>query len=182
MEKESCLAYARRTFTGQALALIEKQISLFFDESAEICRTRYQVGDAVQLRKGTFMHGIFGELDNFDYTVSHGFVSADFTGTARPNKFFHSVGMWNLRGDIRLCDYIRSYSGFTIAYTVGRGPGAKLVTELIPYHGFDAFVDRINNDENIWTYWGDKTKEISFLPSLASEKRQIGFLLNMESD
>lgn len=41
---------------------------------------------------------------------------------------------------------------------------------------------KINNDDDIWTYWGDKTKEVSFLPSLVSNKRQIAFILNMESD
>lgn len=30
--------------------------------------------------------------------------------------------------------------------------------------------------------WGDKTKEVSFLPSLVANKRQIAFILNMESD
>lgn len=39
-----------------------------------------------------------------------------------------------------------------------------------------------SNDENIWAYWGEKTKETTFLPSLVSNKRQIAFILNMESD
>lgn len=79
-------------------------------------------------------------------------------------------------------DYISKYSGFTITYTIGRGPGAKEISELIPYHKFDDYTEKINNDNDIWTYWGDKTKEVSFLPSLVSDKRQIAFILNMESN
>lgn len=53
---------------------------------------------------------------------------------------------------------------------------------MIPYHKFDEFTENINNNQDIWTYWGDKTKEISFLPSLVANKRQIAFILNMNSD
>ena len=46
----------------------------------------------------------------------------------------------------------------------------------------DEETEKINDDENIWMYWGDQTKEIRFMPSLVSNKRQIAFILNMESD
>ena len=90
--------------------------------------------------------------------------------------------MWNIKEDMLLKDYINLYSGFTITYSIGRGPEAKLVSELIPYHKFDEFTEKINNDDNIWSYWGDKTKEVSFIPSLVSDKRQIAFILNMDSE
>ena len=81
-----------------------------------------------------------------------------------------------------LKDYINQYSGFTITYSIGRGPGSKTVSKLIPYHKFDEVTEAINNDDEIWSYWGDKTKEVSFIPSLVSDKRQIAFILNMDSD
>lgn len=58
-----------------------------------------------------------------------------------------------------LKDYINSYSGVTITYPIGRGSGAKKISELVPFHKFDEFTEKINNDEKIWTYWGEKTKE-----------------------
>ena len=128
------------------------------------------------------MHGIFGELDNFDYTIENGFISTDFTEENRSNKICNSVGFWNIQEDMLLKDYINDYSGFTITYTIGRGPEAIQKSELIPYHKFDEVTERINNDDSIWTYWGDKTKEVSFIPSLVSDKRQIAFILNMDSD
>ena len=46
----------------------------------------------------------------------------------------------------------------------------------------DEFTEKLNNDDDVWTYWGDNTKEVSFIPSLVSDKRQIVFILNMDSD
>mgnify|MGYP000227611569 FL=1 len=128
------------------------------------------------------MHGIPGLLDNFDWIVENGFISNDFTEENIHNKIRHSIGMWVIQKDCLLQEYIKNYSGFTITYTIGRGPGSKEVTKLIPYHKFDEETEKINNDENIWMYWGDQTKEIRFMPSLVSNKRQIAFILNMESD
>ena len=179
--KEEYLNKAESKFTGVALDIIKKQIELFYEDH-NVDKNKYSVGEDVFLKKGTFMHGIFGELDNFDYTIQNGFISTDFTEEARANKICNSVGFWNIQEDILLKDYINDYSGFTITYTIGRGPEAKQVSELIPYHKFDEVTERINNDDSIWTYWGDKTKEVSFIPSLVSDKRQIAFILNMDSD
>ncbi len=180
--KDKYILDAENRFTGKALELVKKQIELFYSEPKGIVKTKYKVGDKVFLKKGTFMHGIFGEIDNFDYTIDNGFISGNFTGDTRSNKICNSVGMWNIQEDMYLKDYINEYSGFTISYSVGRGPDAKVESILIPYHKFDEITEKINNDDNIWTYWGDKTKEVSFIPSLVSDKRQIAFILNMESD
>ena len=66
--------------------------------------------------------------------------------------------------------------------SIGRGPDTKTKSELIPYHKFDEITEKINNDNEIWMYWGDQTKEVRFIPSLVSNKRQIAFILNMDSD
>lgn len=182
LNKDKYINYTNNKFEGEAREIILKQIELFYDDSITISKNHYKVGDLVYLKKGTFIHGIFGELANFDYTVENGFISTDFTKKARPNKICNSVGMWNIKEDCLLKDYINDYSGFTITYTIGRGPEAKKISQLVPYHQFDEFTERINNDDEIWTYWGNKTKEVSFIPSLVSDKRQIAFILNMESE
>lgn len=133
------------------------------------------------MKKGTFIHGIFGELENFDFTINNGFISTDFTSEPRPNKICNSVGMWNIQNDMLLKEYINLYSGFTLSYSIGRGPGSKTISKLIPYHKFDEITENINNNDEIWTYWGDQTKEVRFIPSLVSNKRQIAFILNMDS-
>ena len=106
----------------------------------------------------------------------------DFTDDTRSNKICNSVGMWNIREDILLKNYIHQYSGFTISYSIGRGPESKTESRLIPYHRFDEVTEKINNNEEIWMYWGNQTKEVRFIPSLVSNKRQIAFILNMNSD
>ena len=181
-DKEKYLNDINKRFTGQTKEILKDQVNLFYDENMEIKKNKYSENEMVKLKKGTFIHGIFGELENFDFTIKNGFISTDFTSDPRPNKICNSVGMWNIKEDILLKDYINEYSGFTITYTIGRGPESKEVSKLVPYHKFDEYTEKINNDEEIWTYWGNKTKEVSFLPSLVSDKRQIAFILNMESD
>lgn len=181
MNKEKYIEYAKKTFQGKALELVLNNIDLFYKDE-KIKKNKYHLGEEVKLKKGTYMHGIPGLLDNFDWIVEHGFISNDFTEENIHNKIRHSIGMWVIQKDCLLQDYIKEYSGFTITYTIGRGPGSKEVTKLIPYHKFDEVTEKINNDENIWMYWGDQTKEIRFMPSLVSNKRQIAFILNMESD
>lgn len=182
-KKHVYIEYANKTFKGKALELVLRNIELFYDDTVIKNFNKYKVGDDVKMAKGTFIHGIPGMLDNFDWIIENGFLAIDFTGMSEgKNKIKNSIGMWNIQSDMLLRDYINSYSGLTITYTIGRGPEAKNVSELVPYHKFDEFTERINNDDSIWTYWGEKTKEVTFLPSLVSDKRQIAFILNMESD
>ena len=181
MNKEAYREFVKNNYDTDAQELLLKQIELFFNKQ-EINKTKYNVGDSVFLKKGTYLHGIPGELENFDWILENGFIGNDFTNRSVANKIKSSIGMWDIQEDTYLKDYIHMYSGFTIVYTIGRGPGSKEVSELIPYHKFDEYTERINDDENIWMYWGDQTKEVRFLPSLVANKRQLAFILNMESD
>lgn len=141
-------------FSGNAKDILLKQIDLFYDVDNQITKNRYNIGDDVKLKKGTFIHGIFGELENFDFTIENGFISTDFTSEARSNKINNSVGVWNIQDDILLKDYINRYSGFTISYSIGRGPGSKTISKLISHHKFDEITEEINNNDEIWSYWG----------------------------
>lgn len=180
--KEKYTNYAKKTFRGKSLELVIDNINTFYSETKSINTKKYRINDEVKLDKGTFIHGIPGLLDNFDWVVENGFISNDFTQNNTNNKIKNSIGMWLIKNDCLLKDYIKEYSGFTITYTIGRGPGSKEISELVPYHKFDEFTENINNDENIWMYYGEQTKEVRFIPSLVSNKRQIAFILNMESE
>ena len=180
--KEKYIKIVRDRFKGKSRDLLLNQIELFYKDNFKLVNHKYKIGDNVYLKTGTFIHGIFGELENFDYTVENGFISTDFTMEPRPNKICNSVGMWNIKEDTLLENYIEEYSGFTITYLIGRGPGSKEESKLVPYHKFDEITEEINNREDVWQYWGDQTKEVRFLPSLVSNKRQIAFILNMENE
>ncbi len=181
MNKQDYINIVNERFEGKSKDILLNHLYLFFSEE-NVSKNKYNIGDSVLIKKGTFLHGILGGIDDFDYTVSHGFVSTNFTSSARANKIFNSVGFWNIREDMNLSDYINLYSGFTLSYSIGRGPEASIETILVPYHKFDEVTEEINNREDVWSYWGDQTKEVRFMPSLVSSKRQFAFILNMESE
>ena len=180
--KEQYIKQVNKRFSGKVKDLLIKQIDLFYKKDVSIKKTKYKLNDDVFLKKGTFIHGIFGELENFDFTIENGFISTDFTQEKRANKICNSVGMWNIQNDISLKEYINLYSGFTITYNIGRGPESKQVTELVPYHKFDEVTEELNNREDVWSYYGEQTKEVRFIPSLVSNKRQIAFILNTNNE
>ena len=179
--KEKYIEYTEKTFEGKAKEHVLSQIEMFYKDII-IRKNSYNVGEKVFLKKGTYMHGILGGLDSFDWIIENGFIGNDFTKENVQNKIRHSIGMWKIKDDCLLKDYILKYSGFTVGYSIGRGPGSKEIYELIPYHKFDEVTEKLNNMKDIWMYWGDQTKEVRFMPSLVANKNQIAFILNMESD
>ena len=181
MEKSKYQELIKNNYTDKTQTLLNEQVELFF-QNEKINKTKYSVNDVVKLKKGTFIHGIPGYLENFDWIVENGFIGNDFTNRSVANKIKSSIGMWSIKEDMYLKDYIEKYSGFTIVYTIGRGPGSKEVSDLIPYHKFDEYTENINNNEEVWMYWGDQTKEVRFLPSLVANKRQLAFILNMDNE
>ena len=180
-DKEKYIENINKRFKGKTKDILLKQVEMFYKNNPVIEKNKYKEGDSVILSKGTYIHGVPGEIDNFDYVVDNGFISADFTKETSSNKICNSVGMWVINKKMSLREYIELYSGFTISYSIGRGPGSKTETKLIPYHKFDEVTEEINDNEDIWMYWGDQTKEVRFIPSLVANKRQIAFILNMNS-
>lgn len=181
MNKSDYIKYINDNYKGEGKDILLKQVELFFSND-EVKKNKYEIGDSVYLKKGTYIHGIPGLLDNFDWIISNGFIGNDFTNQSVANKIKGSIGMWDIQKDCYLKDYVNEYSGFTIVYTIGRGPGSKEVAELVPYHKFDEYTEKLNDREDVWMYWGDQTKEVRFIPSLVANKRQIAFILNMESN
>lgn len=179
--KEKYIKIVNERFCGKAKQILLNQVELFYNPERNIKKNKYKLNENVYLKKGTFIHGIFGGVENFDYTVDNGFISIDFTSEPRANKICNSVGFWNIQKDMLLKDYINTYSGFTISYSIGRGPGSEKISKLIPFHKFDEVTEEINNNDEVWSYWGEQTKEVRFIPSLVSEKRQIAFIINMDS-
>ena len=140
------------------------------------------------LKKGAFIHGLGGSSDSynnfkiFDFVCDNGFIGGDFNG--RPTvKILNSVGMWNIKEDMYLKDYITLYSGVTIKYRVGdRKRGLTDYYELVPCGKIEKRFVELNNEPEVWQWSAEQTKEVRFVPSLFSDKNQIAFILNMESD
>ena len=181
-------AYANEKLEGKARDLVLKNIDLYYQENIETKKNKYNVGDSVFLKKGSFIHGLGGSKESyndfkiFDYVCENGFIGGDFNN--RPTvKIFNSVGMWNIRNDKYLSDYIKEYSGVTIWYRVGdRERGLTEHFELCNYKDMESRFIELNNDPEVWQWSAEQTKEVRFVPSLFSDKNQIAFILNMESD
>jgi len=115
LNREKYIEYANKTFEGRAKQIILRQIELFYSD-AEIGRNKYNIGDSVFLKKHTFMHGVRGGLESFDWVMENGFVAMDFSEPTKMNKIKNSIGMWNLQNDCSLGDYIKQYSGGIILF------------------------------------------------------------------
>lgn len=91
--------------------------------------------------------------------------------------------MWNIKEDKYLSDYINEYSGVTIKYRVGdRERGLTDYYELCSSDTMEKRLRELNNDKEVWQWSCEQTKEVRFVPSLFSDKNQIAFIINMESD
>ena len=179
--KEKYIEYANNNFSDKALELVLNQIELFYKD-VSIDKNKYNIGDRVLLKRGTFLHGIQGGVDRLDWIFNNGFISSNFVGSNKPNKLFNSVGVWNIKEDILLGDYIKLYSGITIGYRVDRGPSSKRLSKLVPFGEIENEINKLNNDKEVWMWNAEQTKEIRFMPSLASNKVNIDFILNMDSE
>ena len=185
--KDKYLLDIEKRFSGKARELLIEQVNLYY-EDVEINKNRYNVNDDVFLKKGTFIHGLGGSPDSynsfkiFDYVCDNGFIGGDFNG--RPTvKILNSVGMWNIKEDMYLKDYIELYSGVTVKYRVGnREKGLKDYYELVSYKKMDERLIELNNEPDVWQWSCEQTKEVRFIPSLFSDKNQIAFILNMDSE
>ncbi len=188
MNKEKYIKYAEENFEGQALKLILKNIDLYYQDNIEIIKNKYKKDEDVFVKKGTFIHGLGGSPDSynsfkvFDYVCENGFIGGDFNG--RPTvKILNSVGMWNIQEDKYLKDYIKEYSGVTIKYRIGdRERGLTDYYELCSSDNMENRLRELNDNNDVWQWSCEQTKEVRFIPSLFSNKNQIAFILNMESD
>lgn len=179
--------YINEKFTGQAKELLLKNVELYYKKII-INKNNYNIGDSIYLKKGTFIHGLGGTPDSyndfriFDYVCQNGFIGGDFNN--RPTvKIYNSVGMWNIKNDTYLKDYIKLYSGVTVKYRVGdRERGLTDYYELVPHNQIEKRFIELNNDKDVWQWSAEQTKEVRFLPSLFSDKNQIAFILNMDNN
>ncbi len=180
MNKNDYIKISSKKFKGKALKMVLNQIEMFYNNE-EVKKTKYSVGDLVYLKKGTFLHGLGLSPDAFDLIVEKGFIAKDFTGKTN-NKIFNSIGMWNIQKDIYLSDYIKFYSGATFKYYEINKNKKEERYIVAPFNQVESTAIKINNMDNVWSWTSEQTKEIRFMPTLASDKVQIGFILNMESE
>ena len=158
-----------------------KQINAYYDakENYNIPNHNYKINDDVILKKGTLLHGTYKNIDGLREIVKNGLISSWFID-GRGSKYPSSVGVWNLKKDYYLKDYINYYSGGTIKYTgllIDNEYSNGVKTDVIPYSNMNNIINTvIKNQSRMW--YMEQTKEARFMPSLVQDKVQIGIIFN----
>ena len=183
MNKKEYIKYVNDNFVGKTKELLINQINKFYDykDNFKLDKHNYKVGDEVFLKKGTFMHGTYKNIEGLDIITKEGFTAGTFRNNEFRQKYPYCVGFWNIQNDMKLSEYINLYSGCTIEF-IGNGYRMEAAeeirhTKLISVSDIENEIK--NNDYSKW--YVEQTKEARFLPNLQKDYVQIGFILNMES-
>ena len=120
------------------------------------------------------LHGTYKNIDGLKSILKDGLISSWFID-GRLSKYPSSVGVWNLKNDCLLKDYVNFYSGGTIEYK--KIDGEKRKTLVIPYDEMKNILNIIDTD-NCFRWFMDQTKEARFMPSLVQNVVQIGIIFN----
>lgn len=186
MKKEDYIKITKKRFKGKfgkkALGknIMLKQIDNFYNalNNYKLPDHNYNIGDKVYLKKGTLLHGTYKNIEGLEEIVKNGLVSSWFID-ARDSKYPSSVGVWNLKQDYYLSDYINYYSGGTIRYFNHQNNDS--ITKVIKYDELNNFIDDFkSNDYLVWKM--EQTKEARFLPSLVQNIVQIGIIFNSNNE
>lgn len=175
MDKNLIIENVKKKFNGELLDIVIKQINDYFElaESNYVVENKYQINDKVFLNKNHLLHGIGKHVDVINNFANRGIVSQDYFDDVSNHAFCYETAFWNVEEDISLKEYIENYSGVV----------AKVNNEYyqVPYGKLDEFVEKIKGIDH-WLWTAESSMEIRFMPSLARDINQIGFILNTENE
>lgn len=180
MTKEDYIKITKEKLNNNSKMIMLEQINNYYKAKEYVLpECKYSIGDDVKLIKGTLLHGTYKNMDGLKRILDDGLISSWFID-GRLSKYPSSVGVWNLKQDYLLKDYINFYSGGTILYSGIFENGIDTQenkTEVIPYNELSEIINiTANVDCHIWTL--EQTKEARFMPSLVQNRVQIGIIFN----
>lgn len=175
MDKKLILENAKNKFNGELLDVVIKQIDDYFRlaESSYVVENKYQINDQVMLNPNHLLHGIGKNVDIIHIFADRGVVSQDYFEDSSNHAFCYESAFWNVKGDISLNEYIKNYSGMVAHVNDNYCQ--------VPYGKLDEFVEKMR-DVDHWLWNAESSMEIRFMPSLARDINQIGFILNTENE
>lgn len=184
MNKEDYVKVVNEKLNGKSKQIMLEQINNYYASKNYILeKNAYSIGDDVKLQKGTLLHGTYKNIDGLKEILKDGLISSWFID-GRLSKYPSSVGVWNLKHDYLLKDYINFYSGGTIMFTGVFENGIDTQTnktKVIPYNEMSKIIDITSNvDCHMW--YMEQTKEARFMPSLVQDRVQIGIIFNGNND
>lgn len=155
------------------------QINNYYDaKKYNLLKSNYKLGDEVLLKKGTLLHGTYKNIEGLKEIVNDGLISSWFID-ARESKYPSAVGVWNLKQDYLLKDYINFYSGGTVKYYNQQDKNHE--TSVISYKDMSTFIEKVKN-KGYLVWYMEQTKEARFMPSLVQDIVQIGIIFNGDND
>lgn len=184
MNKEDYIRIAKEKLENNSADIMIEQINNYYKAKEYVLpKCNYSIGDDVRLSKGTLLHGTYKNIDGLRIILDDGLISSWFID-GRITKYPSSVGVWNLKQDYLLKDYINYYSGGTVLFSgiFEDGIDTKISkTLVIPY---DKMSDILNITKSVDCHmWSlEQTKEARFMPSLVQNRVQIGIIFDGNSD
>lgn len=179
MNKDDYIKIVEEKLSDNSKRIMIDQINKYFiAKEYKNPKCNYSVGDDVLLKKGTLLHGTYKNIDGLKAILEDGLISSLFID-GRLSKYPSSVGVWNLKKDYKLVDYINFYSGGTIRYFNQMDSDRE--TEVISYEDMPQIMNKVI--EKGYLVWGvEQTKEARFMPSLVQNKVQIGIIFNGDNN
>ena len=180
MNKENYVKITKSKLKGKAKKIMLNQIDNYYDakNSSYVSQTKYKLGENVLLKKGTLLHGTYKNIEGLKEILKDGLISSWFVD-GRYSKYPSSVGVWNLKQDYLLKDYINFYSGGTIEYK--NFDGEKIKTSVVSYDEMKNIMNTIDTDL-CFRWYMEQTKEARFMPSLAQNFVQIGIIFDGDNE
>ena len=179
MDKDNLLKLIDEKFTGNSCRIMKEQIKKYYNalENGKIEYKNYNIGDKVLLSKRTIIHGTYKNVDGLREIVKNGLISSDFI-EGRRSKYPACVGVWNLKKDFFLNDYLDYYSGGTIMFN---GENKK-TTRIISYSDMPYIMNIVSKEKDYHMWYIEQTKEARFIPSLVQDNVQIAVIFNGNND
>lgn len=176
MKKEEYIKIVKSKLNGKSKKIMLEQIENYYNAKniEYMPQNRFETGENILLKKGTLLHGTYKNIEGLKSILKDGLISSWFTD-GRLSKYPSSVGVWNLKEDCLLKDYINFYSGGTIEYK--NFDGKKIKTSVIPYNEMKNIMNVIDTDQ-CFRWFIEQTKEARFMPSLVQNLVQIGIIFD----
>ena len=167
MNKENYVKVTKAKLKGKAKKIMLNQIDNYYDakNSSYVSQTKYKLGENVLLKKGTLHHGTYKNIEGLKEILKDGLISSWFVD-GRYSKYPSSVGVWNLKQDYLLKDYINFYSGGTIEYK--NFDGEKIKTSVVSYDEMKNIMDTIDTDL-CFKWYMEQTKESKIYAKFSSK-------------
>lgn len=179
MELDMCKKYCHKKYKWhfRVRKIVDQQIERYFEienSNFNLKEHGYKIGDKVILNKDKYLHGIGKNDESIDFVCKQGIVSKDAaTGVMGKHAFQFVSGFWRVKEEITLQDYIINYSGMDVRYEDSWC--------LVPYKGLDKFVEDMKKVGH-FKWEAESSMEIRFMPSLARDTNQYGFILDISSE